>query len=64
MTTTAEVTGWVRPPPVAGLFYAADPHRLRDDVVRHGQDGDRHARDHDQCLEPAFGDVRETDSEG
>jgi hypothetical protein len=42
VTTTAEVTGWVRPPPVAGLFWAADPGRLRDDVVRHGQDGDRH----------------------
>ena len=42
MTTTAEVTGWVRPPAVAGRFYAADPDRLRDDVVRHGQDGDRH----------------------
>ena len=42
MTTTAEVTGWVRPPPVADLFYAADPDRLRDDVVRHDQDGDRH----------------------
>jgi predicted class III extradiol MEMO1 family dioxygenase len=42
VTTTAEVTGWVRPPAVAGLFYAADPDRLRDDVVRHCQDGDRH----------------------
>ena len=42
MTTTAEVTGWVRPPTVAGLFYAADPDRLRDEVVRHGQGGDRH----------------------
>jgi len=42
VTTTAEVTGWVRPPAVAGLFYAADPDRLHDDVVRHGQDGDRH----------------------
>ena len=41
MTTTAEVTGWVRPPAVAGLFYAADAHRLRDDVVRHDQDGDQ-----------------------
>jgi hypothetical protein len=27
---------------VADLFYAADPDRLRDDVVRHDQDGDRH----------------------
>jgi hypothetical protein len=36
------VTGWVRSPAVAGLFWAADPDRLRDDVVRHGQDGDRH----------------------
>jgi predicted class III extradiol MEMO1 family dioxygenase len=42
VTTTAVVTGWVRPPAVAGLFYAADPDRLRHDVVRHGQDGDRH----------------------
>jgi predicted class III extradiol MEMO1 family dioxygenase len=42
VTTTAEVTAWVRPPAVAGLFYTADPDRLRDDVVRHGQDGDRH----------------------
>ena len=42
MTTTAEVTGWVRPPAVDGLFDTADPHRLRHDVVRHGQDGDRH----------------------
>ena len=42
MTTSAEVTGWVRPPAVAGLFYTADPHRLRDDVVRHDQDSDRH----------------------
>ena len=42
MTATAEVSGWVRPPAVAGLFYAADPDRLRDDVVRHDQDGDRH----------------------
>src|SRR5918995_1183753 len=40
VTTTAEVTGWVRPPAVADLFYAADPDRLRDDVVRHDQDGD------------------------
>jgi hypothetical protein len=42
VTTTAEVTGWVRSPPVADLFYATDPDRLRDDVVRHDQDGDRH----------------------
>jgi hypothetical protein len=42
VTTTAEVTGWVRPPAVAGLFNAADPDRLHDDVVRHGHDGDRH----------------------
>jgi hypothetical protein len=42
VTTTAEVTGWVRPPAVAGLSNAADPDRLRDDVVRHDQDGDRH----------------------
>jgi hypothetical protein len=41
VTTTAEATGWVRPPAVAGL-YAADRDRLPDDVVRHGQDGDRH----------------------
>jgi hypothetical protein len=32
VTTTAEATGWVRPPAVAGL-YAADPDRLPDDVV-------------------------------
>jgi hypothetical protein len=42
VTTTAEATGWVRPPAAAGLFYAADPDRVRDDVVRHGQDSDRH----------------------
>jgi hypothetical protein len=42
VTTTAAATGWVRPPVVADLFWAADPDRLRDDVVRHGQDGDRH----------------------
>jgi hypothetical protein len=41
VTTTAEVTDWVRPPAGRGLFYAADPDRLRDDVVRHGQDGER-----------------------
>ncbi|MGH9216676.1 MAG: hypothetical protein ACRD0V_14495 [Acidimicrobiales bacterium] len=33
MTTAAEATGRVRPPAVAGLFYAADPVHLRDDVV-------------------------------
>jgi len=32
----------VRLPAVAGPFYAADPDHLRDDVVRHDQDGDRH----------------------
>jgi predicted class III extradiol MEMO1 family dioxygenase len=42
VTTTAEVTGRVRPPAVAGLFYAADPDRLRDEVASHGQAGDRH----------------------
>jgi hypothetical protein len=42
VTTTAEVTGWVPSSRGRGLFYAADPDRLRDDVVRHGQDGDRH----------------------
>ena len=50
MTTTAEVTGWVRPPAVAGLFHTADPDRLRHDVVRHGQDAIATARDHDQCA--------------
>jgi predicted class III extradiol MEMO1 family dioxygenase len=42
VTTTAEVIGWMRPPAVAGLFYPADRDRLRDDVARHGQAGDRH----------------------
>ena len=50
MTTTAEVTGWLRPPAVADLFYAADPDRLCDDVVRHGQAAIATARDHDQCA--------------
>jgi hypothetical protein len=49
VTTTAEVTGWVRPPAAAGLFYTADPDRLRD-VVRHGQAAIATARDHDQCA--------------
>jgi hypothetical protein len=48
VTTTAEVTGGVRPPAATGRFYAADPDRLRHDVVRHGQDAIATARDHDQ----------------
>ena len=50
MTTTAEVTGWVRPPAVDGLFHTADPHRLRHDVCVTARTAIATARDHDQCA--------------